>query len=72
MTSGDKETPKREDFASALRFLMGGCTREPEMTAMAPLNLPKKWARILRMSSTPKIPIVDYLEVKLQPANSLN
>ncbi|KMY98498.1 uncharacterized protein Dsimw501_GD12958, isoform G [Drosophila simulans] len=62
MTSGDKETPKREDFASALRFLMGGCAREPEMTAMAPLNLPKKWARILRMSSTPKIPIVDYLE----------
>ncbi|EDW93102.2 transient receptor potential cation channel subfamily A member 1 isoform X4 [Drosophila yakuba] len=62
MTSGDKETPKREDFASALRFLMGGCVRESEMTAMAPLNLPKKWARILRMSSAPKIPIVDYLE----------
>ncbi|XP_039487081.1 transient receptor potential cation channel subfamily A member 1 isoform X4 [Drosophila santomea] len=62
MTSGDKETPKREDFSSALRFLMGGCVRESEMTAMAPLNLPKKWARILRMSSAPKIPIVDYLE----------
>ncbi|XP_043651010.1 transient receptor potential cation channel subfamily A member 1 isoform X2 [Drosophila teissieri] len=62
MISGDKETPKGEDFASALRFLMGGCVRESEMTAMAPLNLPKKWARILRMSSAPKIPIVDYLE----------
>ncbi|KQS43403.1 transient receptor potential cation channel subfamily A member 1 isoform X4 [Drosophila erecta] len=64
MTSGDKETetPKREDFASALRFLMGSCARESEMNAMAPLNLPKKWARILRMSSAPKIPIVDYLE----------
>ncbi|XP_065720478.1 transient receptor potential cation channel subfamily A member 1 isoform X3 [Drosophila suzukii] len=62
MTSGDKETPKRENFTSPLQYLMGGCVRGAEMTAMAPLNMPKMWARILRMSSSPKIEIVDYLK----------
>ncbi|XP_037720528.1 transient receptor potential cation channel subfamily A member 1 isoform X4 [Drosophila subpulchrella] len=62
MTSGDKETPKRENFTSPLQYLMGSCVRGAEMTAMAPLNMPKMWARILRMSSSPKIEIVDYLK----------
>ncbi|XP_044251715.1 transient receptor potential cation channel subfamily A member 1 isoform X8 [Drosophila takahashii] len=62
MTSGDKETPKRENFTSPLRYLMGGCVRGAEMTAMNPLNMPKMWARILRMTSAPKIEIVDYLK----------
>lgn len=60
---GSKESPKRDVVISSLRYLIGGCARGAELTAMAPLNLPNKWARILRMSSAPKIQIDDFLQV---------
>lgn len=65
MSSGDKDTPKREVLISPLRYLISGCARGAELNAMAPLNLSNKWARILRMSSAPKIQIDDFLQVKL-------
>ncbi|XP_041448534.1 transient receptor potential cation channel subfamily A member 1 isoform X2 [Drosophila obscura] len=58
----EKETPKREVVISPLRYLISGCARGAELTAMGPLNLPNKWARILRMSSAPKIQIEDFLQ----------
>lgn len=74
MTTGDrerekdkdkvKESPKREELIGPLRYLISGCARGAELTMMAPLNLPNKWARILRMSSAPKIQIVEFLQVK--------
>lgn len=60
---GGKESPKRDVVISSLRYLISGCARGAELTAMAPLNLPNKWARILRMSSAPKIQIDDFLQV---------
>ncbi|XP_001956862.3 transient receptor potential cation channel subfamily A member 1 isoform X2 [Drosophila ananassae] len=62
MSSGDKDTPKREVLISPLRYLISGCARGAELNAMAPLNLSNKWARILRMSSAPKIQIDDFLQ----------
>ncbi|XP_034122160.1 transient receptor potential cation channel subfamily A member 1 isoform X3 [Drosophila guanche] len=62
MATSEKETPKREVVISPLRYLISGCARGAELTAMAPLNLPNKWARILRMSSAPKIQIDDFLQ----------
>lgn len=60
---GDKEAPKREVVISSLRYLISGCARGEELTALGPLNLPNKWARILRMSSAPKIQVDDFLQV---------
>ncbi|XP_023036985.1 transient receptor potential cation channel subfamily A member 1 isoform X4 [Drosophila willistoni] len=67
MIGGDtkeKETPKREVVISPLRYLITGCTRGSEMTTIGPINfpLPNKWARILRMSSAPKIQVDDFLQ----------
>lgn len=66
---GGKESPKRDVVISSLRYLISGCARGAELTAMAPLNLPNKWARILRMSSAPKIQIDDFLQVMRGEAN---
>ncbi|XP_026848765.1 transient receptor potential cation channel subfamily A member 1 isoform X4 [Drosophila miranda] len=62
MPNCEKETPNREVVISPLRYLISGFARGAELTAMAPLNLPNKWARILRMSSAPKIQIDDFLQ----------
>jgi len=61
--TGDKETVKREVVISSLRYLISGCARGEEMTEMGPLKLPNKWARILRMSSAPKIQVDDFMQV---------
>ncbi|EDW36500.1 GL10274 [Drosophila persimilis] len=63
MPNCEKETPNREVVISPLRYLISGFARGAELTAMAPLNLPNKWARILRMSSAPKIQIDDFLQI---------
>ncbi|XP_015044132.2 transient receptor potential cation channel subfamily A member 1 isoform X8 [Drosophila pseudoobscura] len=62
MPNCEKETSNREVVISPLRYLISGFARGAELTAMAPLNLPNKWARILRMSSAPKIQIDDFLQ----------
>lgn len=59
----DKETPKRDVVISPLRYLISGCAGGTELSEMPPLNLSNKWARILRMSSAPKIQADEILQV---------
>ncbi|XP_062137254.1 transient receptor potential cation channel subfamily A member 1 isoform X5 [Drosophila sulfurigaster albostrigata] len=61
MTS-DTEAPKREVVISSLRFLINGWVRGTELSSMGPLNLSNKWARILRMSSAPKIHVDEFMQ----------
>lgn len=59
----DKEIPKRDVVISPLRYLISGCASGSELSEMPPLSLPNKWARILRMSSAPKIHVNEMLQV---------